>query len=217
MTITSRPPVIGTRAELRTHVERWKHEGKRIAFVPTMGFLHAGHRALLDDARRRADILVLSIFVNPTQFGPNEDLSRYPRDLDRDLGMAQAAGVDAVFAPTAAEIYPNGFQTFIEVRELARGLCGASRPGHFSGVATVVCKLFNLVEPDVAVFGEKDFQQLAIIRRMVADLDLRVEIVGRVAIVREADEAGAVVAQLVPAARRSLARAGPVARARQSV
>ncbi len=185
-TTNARPLVIGSRAELRARVRSCKADNKRIALVPTMGYLHAGHRALLDEARRRADFLVLSIFVNPTQFGHNEDLSRYPRDLDRDLVMATAAGVDLVFAPTAAEIYPTGYQTFIEVRELQRGLCGGSRPGHFAGVATVVCKLFHLVEPEVALFGEKDFQQLAIIRRMVADLDLAIEVVG-VPIVREPD------------------------------
>jgi pantoate--beta-alanine ligase len=130
--------------------------------------------------------LVLSIFVNPTQFGPNEDLARYPRDLAGDLAKAAGAGTDAAFVPEARDVYPAGFQTTVEVRELARGLCGPFRPGHFAGVATVVCKLFNVVRPDVAVFGEKDYQQLAIIRRMVADLDMGIEIVG-VPTVREAD------------------------------
>ena len=129
---------------------------------------------------------MLSIFVNPTQFGPNEDLARYPRDLPGDLAKAASAGTDVAFVPEAARRYPAGFQTTVEVRELARGLCGPFRPGHFAGVATVVCKLFNVVRPDVAVFGEKDYQQLAIMRRMVTDLDLGIEIVG-IPTVREAD------------------------------
>ncbi|MBK5276886.1 MAG: pantoate--beta-alanine ligase [Desulfuromonadales bacterium] len=163
-----------------------KREGKRVAFVPTMGFLHEGHTSLLREGRRRGDILVLSIFVNPIQFGANEDLDRYPRNLDGDCTIARECGVDLVFTPTAGEMYPPGFQTSIRVRELALPLCGASRPGHFDGVATVVTKLFNIVQPDVALFGNKDFQQLAVIRRMIADLALPVEIIG-LPIVREAD------------------------------
>jgi pantoate--beta-alanine ligase len=151
-----------------------------------MGFLHRGHVSLLEEGRRRGDALVLSIFVNPIQFGPSEDLSRYPRDLDADLQKAEAAGVDVAFVPEAAALYPDGFQTSIEVQALARGLCGDRRPGHFAGVATVVCKLFHLVQPQVALFGEKDFQQLLVIRRMVRDLDLDVEVVG-CPIVREPD------------------------------
>jgi pantoate--beta-alanine ligase len=160
--------------------------GERIAFVPTMGALHAGHVALLAEARKRGDKLALSIFVNPTQFGPSEDLARYPRDLPGDLAKAAGAGTDVAFVPEVAEIYPAGFQTTIEVRELARGLDGVSRPGHFAGVATVVAKLFNIVQPDLAVFGEKDFQQLAIVRRLVADLAMGIEIVG-LPTVREPD------------------------------
>jgi pantoate--beta-alanine ligase len=160
--------------------------GERIAFVPTMGALHAGHVKLLEEARPLAERVVLSIFVNPTQFGPSEDFGRYPRDLDGDLAKAAGAGVDLAFVPGAADIYPRGFQTYLEVRELQRGLDGPHRPGHFVGVATVVCKLFNLVRPDVALFGEKDFQQLAIIRRMVADLEMGIRIVG-VPTVREPD------------------------------
>jgi pantoate--beta-alanine ligase len=163
-----------------------KREGKRIAFVPTMGFLHAGHASLLREGRTLGDMLVLSIFVNPIQFGPGEDLERYPRNLEGDCVIARECGVDIVFTPTAEEMYPPGFQTAIRVKELALPLCGASRPGHFDGVATVVAKLFNIVRPDTALFGRKDFQQLAIIRRMVADLALPLEIVG-LPIVREAD------------------------------
>jgi len=163
-----------------------KRRGRRIVFVPTMGFLHEGHASLLREGRRRGDVLVLSIFVNPIQFGPGEDLERYPRNLDGDCGIARACGVDIVFTPTPTEMYPPGFQTSIRVRDLALPLCGASRPGHFDGVATVVAKLFNIVQPDLALFGNKDFQQLAIIRRMTSDLSLPVEIVG-MPIVREPD------------------------------
>ena len=159
---------------------------RRIALVPTMGFLHEGHASLLREGRKRGDVLVLSIFVNPIQFGKNEDLDRYPRDLERDCQIAEACGVDIVFIPTAEEMYPPGFQTGVAVRDIALPLCGASRPGHFDGVATVVTKLFNIVRPDVALFGCKDFQQLAVIRRMTADLNLPIEIVG-MPIVREAD------------------------------
>jgi pantoate--beta-alanine ligase len=160
--------------------------GERVAFVPTMGALHAGHVALLEEGRRRGDQLVLSIFVNPTQFGPNEDLARYPRDLPGDLSRAASAGTDVAFVPEPVDIYPPGFQTTIEVRELARGLDGAFRPGHFAGVATVVAKLFHIVQPDLAIFGQKDFQQLAIVRRLVVDLAMGIEIVG-LPTVREPD------------------------------
>jgi pantoate--beta-alanine ligase len=160
--------------------------GQTVAFVPTLGALHAGHVALLEEGRRRAQALVLSIFVNPTQFGPEEDLARYPRDLPRDLTLAAAAGVDVAFAPSVEDIYPPGFQTFVEVRELSQGLCGDRRPDHFTGVATVVAKLLLIVRPDLAIFGEKDFQQLAVVRRMVADLTLPVEVVG-LPTVREPD------------------------------
>jgi len=151
--------------------------GQRVAFVPTMGFLHQGHLSLVREAKRRAGVVVVSIFVNPTQFGPDEDLSSYPRDLDRDLAMLAAEGVDLVFAPEPAEIYPPGARTFVEVEGLSGRLEGASRPGHFRGVATVVTKLFEIVRPHVAVFGQKDAQQALVIRRMVRDLMIDVEIV----------------------------------------
>ena len=160
--------------------------GRRISFVPTMGYLHEGHASLLREGRKRGDVLVLSIFVNPIQFGRNEDLDKYPRDMERDCALAEACGVDIVFVPTAEQMYPAGFQTGVTVRDIALPLCGNSRPGHFDGVATVVTKLFNIVRPDVALFGSKDYQQLAVIRRMTADLNLPVEIVG-MPIVREPD------------------------------
>ena len=160
--------------------------GKSIALVPTMGFLHEGHLELMRRAREKADLVIVSIFVNPIQFGPNEDLDRYPRDLKGDLDKCSSVGVDVVFTPTPDEIYPDGFQTSVAVNKITRVLCGASRPNHFQGVTTVVSKLFNLTLPDYAFFGEKDFQQLAVIRRMVVDLHFPVEIIG-VPIVREAD------------------------------
>ncbi len=160
--------------------------GRRIALVPTMGYLHEGHASLMREGRHRADLLVASIFVNPTQFGAGEDLDAYPRDLDRDMAIATAAGVDLIFAPKASDMYPAGYQTWVDVDRLTGPLCGASRPGHFRGVTTVVTKLFNIVRPDVALFGRKDYQQLAVIRRMAADLDMGIEVVG-MPIVREAD------------------------------
>jgi pantoate--beta-alanine ligase len=163
-----------------------EREGRRITLVPTMGYLHEGHASLLREGRKRGDVLVLSIFVNPIQFGKNEDLAHYPRDIERDCQIAEACGVDIVFIPTVAEMYPDGFQTGVSVRDIALPLCGASRPGHFDGVATVVAKLFNIVRPDVALFGCKDYQQLAVIRRMTADLNMPVEIIG-MPIVRESD------------------------------
>ena len=157
-----------------------------IALVPTMGYLHEGHASLMTEARRRAKTVVVSIFVNPTQFGVNEDLDSYPRDFERDKKVAAQAGVDVIFAPKAADMYPEGYQSYLNVEELTTHLCGASRPGHFRGVTTVVAKLFNIVMPALAVFGKKDFQQLAVIRRMVKDFNFDVEIVG-MPIVREAD------------------------------
>jgi pantoate--beta-alanine ligase len=166
--------------------EAARARGERIAFVPTMGALHEGHVSLLREGRRRGDKLALSIFVNPAQFGPKEDLSRYPRDLPGDLAKAAAAGTDVAYCPEPAGVYPPGYQTYVQVREVEQGLDGGSRPGHFVGVATVVCKLFNVVRPHVALFGEKDWQQLAVIRRMVTDLEMGVEIVP-MPIVREPD------------------------------
>ncbi len=180
------PQIIKTASEMRARAAGWRAEGRRVALVPTMGFLHAGHVSLLEEARRRGDVVVLSIFVNPTQFGPREDLSRYPRDLDGDLGKAAGAGTDVAFVPEPSEIYPPGYQTYVEVRELSQGLCGDKRPGHFTGVATVVLKLFHLVQPQLALFGRKDYQQLQVIRRMTRDLDLDIEVVG-MPIVREPD------------------------------
>jgi pantoate--beta-alanine ligase len=171
-------PILATPGEMSAWSDAARARGQRIAFVPTMGALHAGHVALLHEGRRRGDLLVLSIFVNPTQFGPKEDLDRYPRDLAGDLAKAATARTDAVFVPAKEVMYPPGAQTTVRVTRLEQGMCGDSRPGHFAGVATVVCKLFNIVRPQVALFGEKDFQQLAVIRRMVRDLDMPVEVIG---------------------------------------
>ncbi len=173
---------------LRERVAAWRRAGQRVGFVPTMGNLHAGHLALVAEARRLAERVVVSIFVNPLQFGPQEDFAAYPRTLARDQELLAGAGTDLLFAPTVAAVYPRGQaeQTLVEVPGLSDILCGASRPGHFVGVATVVCKLFNMVQPDLAVFGEKDFQQLQVIRLMTLDLSLPVAIQG-LATAREAD------------------------------
>jgi pantoate--beta-alanine ligase len=177
-----------TIASVRAHVARWRTAGERVVFVPTMGNLHAGHVSLIEAARKHGKRFVASIFVNPMQFGPNEDFAHYPRTPSQDAKMLQEAGCDLMFSPEVGEIYPNGADnaTRIEVPNISRILCGEFRPGHFEGVATVVAKLFHIVDPDVAIFGEKDFQQLTVIRRMVADLCLRVEIVGAPT-VRESD------------------------------
>jgi pantoate--beta-alanine ligase len=171
-------------------MQRWalarRAEGARVGLVPTMGFLHEGHVSLIAEARRRADAVVVSIFVNPVQFGPGEDFETYPRDEARDLAQCEAAGAAAVFLPQVAEMYAPDASVFVTEERLEKGLCGARRPGHFRGVCTVVAKLFNLVLPQVAVFGQKDFQQAAIIRRMVRDLNFPVEVVVA-PIVREAD------------------------------
>lgn len=170
--------VIDSPALVQQRMIQARADGKRIAFVPTMGYLHEGHVSLLKTGRERGDLLVLSIFVNPMQFGASEDLSRYPRDLDGDLRKAASAGTDLAFCPTPESMYPVGFQTRVEVTEVQKGLCGDHRPGHFAGVATVVLKLVNLVQPHVLLLGEKDYQQLQVIRRMVRDLALPVEVLG---------------------------------------
>lgn len=179
-------PVAPTIAEVRAAVSSTRAVGKRIGFVPTMGALHTGHGELIRVARRLTDYVVVSVFVNPTQFGPNEDFARYPRTLDADRRLSAEAGGDLVFAPSAAEMYPPNAVTFVEVPGLDSVLCGPRRPGHFRGVATVVLKLFNIVQPDVAVFGAKDAQQSIILRRMVTDLNVPVEMV-IAPTVREAD------------------------------
>ena len=171
---------------LRAAVAAWRGAGERVALVPTMGALHEGHLHLVAEAKRLAPRVVVSIFVNPTQFGPNEDYARYPRDVAADLAVLSGAGADAAWTPDVATMYPAGFATRIDVAGLTDGLCGPLRPGHFSGVATVVTKLLNQVRPDVALFGEKDFQQLQVIRQVVADLDMAVAIHG-VPTIREAD------------------------------
>jgi pantoate--beta-alanine ligase len=178
--------VVESIRELQVRADAERAAGRRIALVPTMGALHAGHLSLVRAARERADRVWVSIFVNPAQFDDPRDLARYPRALENDLERCRAAGVDLVFAPGAEAMYRDGAQSWVEVEALSRPLCGRSRPGHFRGVATVVCKLLNAAKPHVAVFGEKDFQQLAVIRRMVRDLDFDVEIVGAPT-VREAD------------------------------
>jgi len=172
--------------EMRAWTRARRSEGRRIVAVPTMGALHAGHLALIEKARLCGDLVVVTIFVNPLQFNVRDDFDTYPRPIDDDVEACRAAGVDAVYAPTGTTMYPPGFQTHVEPGPLADSLEGASRPGHFRGVTTVVAKLFGAVEPDVAIFGQKDFQQLAIVRRMVVDLDIGVTIVG-VPTVREPD------------------------------
>lgn len=178
--------VVRSIADLRALLRPLRDEGKRIGFVPTMGFLHEGHGALIRQSAARCDATVVSIFVNPTQFGPGEDLADYPRDLERDQNLCLETGATVLFLPEVSEIYPTGFQTHVEPGHLAETLCGRYRPGHFRGVATVVAKLFSIVQPDLAFFGQKDFQQTAVIRRMARDLNLPVDVVV-VPTVREAD------------------------------
>lgn len=179
--------IVSTIKEVRQVVAEAKKSGQTIGFVPTMGFLHEGHLSLIREAKSSNDFVVVSIFVNPTQFGPGEDFESYPRDLDRDAALCREAGADLIFHPGVEELYPQGYATYVEVTgELTKQLCGASRPGHFRGVTTVVNKFFNIVQPDCAYFGQKDAQQVAVINRMVIDTDLPVKIVA-CPIVREAD------------------------------
>lgn len=172
--------------EITKIIKEWKAKGVTIGFVPTMGYLHDGHKSLIEKARQENDKVVVSIFVNPTQFGVNEDFDKYPRNIEKDLQICEDVGTDIVFIPTVAEMYPTNNLVYVDVNELGEGLCGAKRAGHFRGVCTVVAKLFNIVIPDKAYFGEKDAQQLAIIKRMVFDLNFEVEIVP-CQIVRESD------------------------------
>ncbi len=170
--------IIESAREMQDFSESLRKEGKIVTFVPTMGYFHEGHLNLMREGRRRGDCLVVSIYVNPTQFGPSEDFEQYPRDFERDRSMAEGVGVDVIFCPPNTEMYPPHYQTYVTVENVTDNLCGLSRPGHFRGVATVCAKLFNLVKPHAAVFGKKDFQQLATIRRMVLDLNMDLEIVG---------------------------------------
>ncbi|MEI6153369.1 MAG: pantoate--beta-alanine ligase [Deltaproteobacteria bacterium] len=169
--------IIETVKEMQHTAETLRREGKRIGFVPTMGYLHEGHLALVRKARELSDIVVVSIFVNPAQFGPNEDLDKYPRDMERDKNLLEQEKTDIIFFPGRKEIYPESYSTYIQVRGLEDHLCGLSRKGHFVGVATVVAKLFNIVKPHYAVFGQKDYQQLIVIERMLKDLNMDLEIV----------------------------------------
>jgi pantoate--beta-alanine ligase len=164
--------------DMQKRSDKMRCQGKTIVFVPTMGFLHAGHLSLIREGKKHGDDMVVSIFVNPTQFGPSEDLETYPRDLERDLDLLQKEGVNAVFTPDADEIYGEKYQTYVELERLPNHLCGLSRPLFFKGVATVVTKLFNIVKPHVTIFGQKDYQQLTVIRQMVRDLNLDIKVVG---------------------------------------
>lgn len=178
--------LISTVVEMKKKAKRWRREGKEIGLVPTMGYLHEGHLSLIRQAEKDNDVVVVSIFVNPTQFGPGEDYERYPRNLKRDMALLEALGVDAVFAPEVEEMYPFGHCTYVESSGITERLCGVSRPGHFRGVTTVCCKLFNIVTPHKAYFGKKDFQQYGVLRTMVKDLNMDLEIIP-IPIVREPD------------------------------
>ena len=178
--------IVRTTDDARAVIRAWRARGLSVGLVPTMGAIHGGHLALVEAADRAADRVIVSLFVNPKQFGPGEDLAAYPREEAADAALVGAAGADLVFAPDPADVYPDGFRTTVAVAGLGEGLCGAHRPGHFDGVATVVAKLFNMIGPDAAWFGEKDYQQLQVVKRLVADLDLPVAVHG-VATVREPD------------------------------
>jgi pantoate--beta-alanine ligase len=178
--------IIRSAKEMQSFSETLRRQGKIVTFVPTMGYFHEGHLNLMREGRKRGDCVVISIYVNPTQFGPNEDFEQYPRDFERDLAMAESVGVDLIYYPSNEEMYPPNYQTYVIVEGVTDNLCGLSRPGHFRGVATVCAKLFNAVKPHIAVFGKKDFQQLVTIKRMVQDLNLDLEIIG-MATTREPD------------------------------
>lgn len=170
--------VINRATEMQEHSERMRSLGKTVAFVPTMGFLHEGHLSLIKEGRKLGDDLVVSIFVNPSQFSPGEDFESYPRNFDKDFKLLQKEGVDVIFSPNENELYHNGFQTYVKLENLPNYLCGISRPIFFQGIATVVAKLFNIVRPHIAIFGQKDYQQLAVIRRMARDLNFGIKIIG---------------------------------------
>ena len=178
--------ITGTVDEVRKQVKEWRKQGLSVGLVPTMGYLHEGHKSLIDRAVAENDRVVVSDFVNPIQFGVNEDLATYPRDIEADKRLCEQAGADLIFHPEAGEMYAPDFSTYVEMQKVSEGLCGKTRPTHFRGVCTVVCKLFHIVMPDRAYFGQKDAQQLAVIRRMVRDLDLDIQIVG-CPIIREED------------------------------
>ena len=178
--------IITTIKQMQGYSDALRQQQKRIAVVPTMGYLHEGHLSLVRIAKELADAVIVTIFVNPKQFGPNEDFTAYPRDMDRDVNLVATVGADCIYTPAPGEMYPEGYQTTVRVNKLTEHLCGISRPSHFEGVTTVVAKLFNATKPHVAVFGEKDFQQLQVIRRMVRDMDMDMDIIGA-PIVREPD------------------------------
>jgi len=178
--------IIRTVKEMHAYSESFRNAGKTVSLVPTMGFLHEGHLSLMREAKKRANVLVVSIFVNPTQFGPGEDYDAYPRNFERDCEMVESIGCDCIYAPEVLEMYPSGYQTSVQVDRVTKNLCGITRPAHFNGVTTVVAKLFNAVKPHLSIFGEKDFQQLIVIKRMVLDLNMDVDVIG-MPIVREED------------------------------
>jgi pantoate--beta-alanine ligase len=178
--------IIRTVKEMHSYSESFRKAGKTLSLVPTMGFLHEGHLSLMREAKKKSDVLVVSVFVNPIQFGPGEDYDAYPRNFERDREMVEAIGCDCIYAPKVSEMYPDGYQTSVQVDKVIKNLCGTTRPAHFNGVTTVVAKLFNAVKPHLSIFGEKDFQQLIVIKRMVFDLNMDIDVIG-MPIVREED------------------------------